>query len=88
MAATQQQLISRKKFGENHDITVIANTHNFLFFPSLIWFPFGPRDEKDITVDVRPIYHKLNIAFKEGEVTHFDMEKKSCTYKRWRTREL
>lgn len=61
--------------GENHNITVVANTHNFIFFPSLIWFPFGLRDEKDITFDVRPNYLKHNINFIEANVTHFDLEK-------------
>ncbi|MBL7975011.1 MAG: FAD-dependent oxidoreductase, partial [Candidatus Kapabacteria bacterium] len=60
--------------GENHDITVIANTHNFLFFPSLIWYPFGLRDEKDITFDVRPQYLKHNIKFVEAEVTNLDLD--------------
>lgn len=65
----------KEKVGDNHDITVIANTHNFLFFPSLIWYPFGLREEKDITFDVRPQYLKHNIRFIEDEVTHFDVEK-------------
>jgi len=65
----------KEKVGGNQKITVIANTHNFIFFPSLIWFPFGLRDEKDITFDVRPIYHKLGIEFIEAEVTHLETEK-------------
>ena len=61
--------------GGDHDITVIANTHKFTFFPSFIWYPFGLREEKDITFDVRPIYDKHNIRFIETTVTHFDPEK-------------
>ena len=57
--------------GDNHDITVIANTHTFLFFPSLIWYPFGLRKEKDITFDVRPIYPRHGIEFLEQEVSGF-----------------
>ncbi len=40
--------------GDNHDVIVVANTHKFVFFPSLIWYPFGRREEKDVTFDVRP----------------------------------
>ena len=58
--------------GDNHEITVIANTHKFLFFPSLIWYPFGLRDEKDITFDVRHQYSKHSIKFIEDEVDLFD----------------
>lgn len=65
----------KELIGENHDITVAANTHNFIFFPSLIWYPFGIRDEKDITFDVRPTYEQHNIKFVEREVSHFDLEK-------------
>ena len=61
--------------GDNHDVIVVANTHQFLFFPSLIWFPFGLRDEKDVTFDVRPIYQKNDINFIEAEITHFEPEK-------------
>lgn len=58
--------------GDNHDIVVVANTHKFLFFPSLIWYPFGLRDEKDITFDVRPIYSTHGIEFIEDEIERFD----------------
>ncbi|MGE0815788.1 MAG: NAD(P)/FAD-dependent oxidoreductase [Vicinamibacterales bacterium] len=58
--------------GDNHDIVVVANTHQFLFFPSLIWYPFGLRDEKDITFDVRPIYAAHGIQFIEDEIERFD----------------
>lgn len=62
----------KERVGDNHDILVIANTHKFLFFPSLIWYPFGLREEKDITFDVRPIYASHGIEFLEAEVTGFD----------------
>lgn len=57
--------------GDNHDIVVIANTDKFLFFPSLIWYPFGLREAKDITFDVRSIYEAHGIAFVQDEVTGF-----------------
>jgi sulfide:quinone oxidoreductase len=63
----------KEMLGDQHDITVISPTHQFLFYPSLIWFPFGLRDEKDITFDVRPIYQSHNIMFIEKAVTHFDL---------------
>lgn len=62
--------------GDAHDITVIANTHNFVFIPSLIWYPFGLRDEKDISFDVRPIYADRGIAFIEEPVLRFDLERR------------
>lgn len=64
----------KEMLGNHHDITVISPTHKFLFYPSLIWFPFGIRDEKDITFDVRPIYQSHDIKFIEAPATHFDLE--------------
>jgi NADPH-dependent 2,4-dienoyl-CoA reductase/sulfur reductase-like enzyme len=58
--------------GDNHDIIAIANTHAFLFFPSLIWYPFGLREEEDVTFDVRPIYESHGIEFVEREIERFD----------------
>lgn len=58
--------------GDHHDIVVVANTHRFLFFPSLIWYPFGLRAEEDITFDVRPIYQAHGIQFIEDEIERFD----------------
>jgi sulfide:quinone oxidoreductase len=63
----------KEMLGDQHDITVISPMHQFLFYPSLIWFPFGLRDEKDITFDVRPIYQSHGITFIEKAATHFDL---------------
>jgi len=62
--------------GNDHDITVVANTHDFVFIPSLIWYPFGLRDKKDIAFDVRPIYAEHQINFVEASVTGFDLEQR------------
>ena len=67
------------KLGNEHDITVIDRKHDFLFMPSLIWYPFGLRDEEDITQDVRPAYQARNINFIEEEVTYFDLDKQQVT---------
>lgn len=63
----------KEMLGDQHDITVISPTHKFLFYPSLIWLPFGIREEKDITFDVRPIYESHGIRFIETKATHFDL---------------
>jgi len=62
--------------GDDHDIIVVANTHDFVFIPSLIWYPFGLRDKKDIAFDVRPIYAEHHIRFVEANVTGFDLDQR------------
>jgi len=59
--------------GDAHDITVVANTHEFVFIPSLIWYPFGLREQADISFDVRPLYAERGIKFIEDNVTGFDL---------------
>lgn len=61
--------------GKQHDITVIASSHEFVFIPSLIWYPFGLREKGDIAFDVRPIYAERGITFVEDKVTGFDLER-------------
>ena len=58
--------------GDAHDITVIAKSADFVFIPSLIWYPFGLREKKDIAFDVKPIYAKHGIQFLEAEAMRFD----------------
>lgn len=54
-----------EKLGNEHDITVIDRNPDFVFMPSLIWYPFGLRKADDITYDVRPAYEARNIRFVE-----------------------
>lgn len=62
--------------GDRHDVTVVSNSPNFVFIPSLIWYPFGIRDAKDISFDVRPMFKEKNIEFILDKVNGFDPEKK------------
>lgn len=62
------------KLGNAHDITVIDRKPEFLFMPSLIWYPFGLRDEADISYDVRPAYEARGITFLQTEATRFDLD--------------
>lgn len=52
----------------------IARSPQFVFIPSPIWYPFGLRDESDISFDVRPQFEQRGITFKEATVTGFDLE--------------
>lgn len=66
----------RELLKDAHDITVVANTHEFVFIPSLIWYPFGIREKTDIAFDVRPIYDRHGIRFVEAKVTGFELEER------------
>ena len=64
-----------KEFLKPEDkVIVISNTNKFLFTPSLIWVPFGLRNEEDITFDLQPIYKKHDIQFVISTITRFEPE--------------
>ncbi len=56
-----------------HDIVVVAKSPDFVFIPSLIWYPFGLRSKEAISFDVRPIYARRGIEFVEASATGFDL---------------
>lgn len=56
------------------EIIVIDESSNFMFLPSLVWYPFGYRNSKDISFDIRPIYLDLGIQFIETRVYGFDVD--------------
>lgn len=57
-----------------HDITVVAKSPDFVFIPSLIWYPFGIRDAKDISFDTRPQLEKHGVKFIQAAVTGFNTD--------------
>lgn len=53
-----------KRLGkENHRVTLISQTDEFLFIPSLIWVPFGRRNLEDITLNMRDMLAEHDIDF-------------------------
>jgi sulfide:quinone oxidoreductase len=63
----------RHKLGREHRITVVSPTPRFLFIPSLIWVPFGLREEDDISFDVREQYLKRGIDFQLAAAETIDL---------------
>jgi sulfide:quinone oxidoreductase len=53
----------KKKGGDRHEIVVLDPRPDFTFIPSLIWLPFGGRQEKDVTFALAPVYARKGIRF-------------------------
>ena len=53
----------KKKVGGRHEIVVLDPRPDFTFIPSLIWLPFGARQEKDVTFPLAPVYARKGIRF-------------------------
>jgi len=54
------------------DVTVVSSSDRFLFTPSLIWLPFGKRQEKDITFPVAPTFEEHGIEFLHARADRID----------------
>ncbi|NNE07521.1 MAG: FAD-dependent oxidoreductase [Gemmatimonadetes bacterium] len=57
-----------------HEIIVLDKSADFVFTPSLTWYPFDLRKKDDISFDVRPVYDKHGISFNQTLVTGFDLD--------------
>lgn len=56
-----------------HEIVCISRSREFVFFPSLIWVPFGLRERADITFDVAPVLAERGVRYVEAAVTSIDL---------------
>lgn len=66
----------KNKLKDQHQISVLSKTDEFLFMPSLIWVPFGLRKRQDISFSVAPILERRGIEFKQATVTRIDLERR------------
>ena len=64
----------RKRAGDRHEIVVLDPRPDFTFIPSLIWLPFGLRDEKDVTFPLAPLYASKGIRFINEAATSIELE--------------
>lgn len=60
----------KKELKNDVEVTVVSDRDYFLFNPSLIWLPFGKRNEGNVTFKVAPTFerggvHFINTAAKE-----------------------
>lgn len=60
--------------GPDHEVVVVGRSPQFVFTPSLIWYPFGMRNEHEIMFDVRRPFHDRDIKFFEAEIVRFEPE--------------
>lgn len=53
----------KKELKHDVEVTVVSDRDYFLFNPSLIWLPFGKRDEGNVTFKVAPTFEKGGVHF-------------------------
>ena len=53
----------KKELKNDVEVTVVSDRDYFLFNPSLIWLPFGKRNEGNVTFKVAPTFEKGGVHF-------------------------
>ena len=58
--------------GEEHQITLVSRSRQFVFYPALVRLAFGKCDKKDVAFDLRDSMLNRRVNFVEAEVAHID----------------
>lgn len=64
----------KRLLGKKADITVLCDTDEFVFIPSLPWLSMGWREKKDITLPLKPILERKGINFLHIEAKGVDAD--------------
>jgi sulfide:quinone oxidoreductase len=65
--------------GDEHQITLVSRSRNFVFYPALVRLAFGKCDKEDVLFDLRHTMLSRRINFVEAEVAHVDPVERRIT---------
>ena len=66
----------KKELQNEVEVTVVSDRDYFLFNPSLIWLPFGKRNEGNVTFKVAPTFDKGGVHFIQSAATEINPDTK------------
>ena len=69
-----------KRLGDEHEITLVSRSKEFLFYPALVRLAFGKCEPDDITVDLRAAMVDRRVRFIEGEVARIYPAERQITF--------
>ena len=61
-----------EQLGDEHQITLVSRSRNFVFYPALVRLAFGKCEKKDLSFDLRHAMLNRRVNFIEAEVAHID----------------
>lgn len=61
-----------RQLSDDHQITLVSRSRNFVFYPALVRLAFGKCDKQDVLFDLRHTMLSRRINFVEAEVAHVD----------------
>jgi sulfide:quinone oxidoreductase len=68
-----------QQLGNEHQITLVSRSRNFVFYPALVRLAFGKCEKKDVSFDLRHAMLDRRVNFIEAEVAHIDAYEKKVT---------
>lgn len=67
------------RLSDEHQITLVSRSRNFVFHPALVRLAFGKCGTKDVSFDLRQTMLRRRVNFVEAEVAHFDPFQREAT---------
>jgi sulfide:quinone oxidoreductase len=61
-----------EQLGDEHQITLVSRSRQFIFYPALVRLAFGKCDVDDVSFDLRNTMLNRRVNFVEAEVAHVD----------------
>jgi sulfide:quinone oxidoreductase len=68
-----------EQLGEEHQITLVSRSRNFIFYPALVRLAFGKCNRDDASFDLRQAMLHRRVNFIEAEVARIDPHDKKVT---------
>jgi sulfide:quinone oxidoreductase len=68
-----------EQLGDEHQITLVSRSRQFVFYPALVRLAFGKAEPADVTFDLRHTLINRRINFIEAEVAHIDPAESTVT---------
>lgn len=65
--------------GDEHQITLVSRSRNFIFYPGLVRLAFGKSNLADVCFDLRHAMLSRRVNFVEAEVAHIDPADRKIT---------
>lgn len=72
--------LGEKLKSSNHEVILVADKHEFIFRPSLIWVPFGERKIEDISFPLHTTLQKAGVQFIKNKVASVFPKKKRIIF--------
>ncbi len=66
-----------EQLGDEHQITLVSRSRQFVFYPGLVRLAFGKAEPHDVSFDLRKTLLNRRINFIEAEVAHIDPSERS-----------